>query len=360
MLRLLSSAMALALLGAGVPQAASAQGSPLADLLASARASLNDLNSPRADSLAQMALRVYVDALTPEQRIEALMISAAARYPEPYEGSEQYPDSAMRALRQIVRLSAEYRPRPDITWSGLDSLLAEARASTFAPRLREVGSVELRPDSAVTLADGVSSLRARWSWVLRAASDSSAADSGSTGPATDAAIAVVLRLDGERVSIPTGLYHLEVSAEDERNAEVLTWRLPVEVEAQPLVFRALPPPLEAAELLREFAPPARAKGIAVGLLAAGVTVLGSSVLRQSSDVGAAVSADGRAVAVGAAIAIGAGIAGYLDRGTDLPANRAANARRQQAREQALRRAVAENEALVMAYRASARVTGVTR
>lgn len=342
-------------LSVGVATVASAQSSPLADLLMSARASLNDLNSPRADSLAQMALRTYANRITVQQQIEALMISAAARYPEPYEGSEQYPDSAMVALRRIIRLDVDYQPRSEITWAGLDSLMTVARATTFAPRLRTLAAAVLTPDSVGVVAKGTSALRARWRWALRVDTVTAPVFSGTADHTTEVDIALAMRLDGEQPSIPSGRYLLEITAEDERNTDTRTWSSLVDIDAPPLVLRPIPGALGPADLLRESAPPARIKGVAIGIFAAGVTVLGSSMLRSSTELGDATSADGRAVAVGVLIALGATAGGYLDKGTDYPQNREENVRRMRAREDAVRAATAENEELMKAYRGTARV-----
>ena len=96
-------------------------------LLSRASVALNDLNYERALLLSHQLLTLP-SATTP-QRLSALQLLAAAFYPE--EKEKQHADSAMFALRQLVRIDATTKLPRDITWGGLDSLLEVARTTTY-------------------------------------------------------------------------------------------------------------------------------------------------------------------------------------------------------------------------------------
>ena len=332
------------------PAGARAQGSPLVDVLLRARIALNELRLREADSLATIALNTFAAQINRDQRVEALSISASARFPEPIEGVVQRPESALVALREIVRLDPEIRLRQDLSWRGLDSLLLVARATTFAPRVRPRDAVTIVSGATVGVIDVAATRPARWRLQLSPASGGPAISMDTLGPVTAGTMGVALRVTGGRPSLSGGLYRLSVVATDSATADSLRWTFEVSVEAPPLELVPAPPALDSATLLPEIAPPARLKSIVAGVLVGALTAVGTGALRGSTDLGSATDADSRAFVVGGAIAIGSIVAGFLDKGAALPANREANLRTGSQRVTAIQAAQAENARRATAYR----------
>ena len=125
-MRRVSLACVLAVAVLTAPRAAHAQ-TTVDTLLSRANVALNDLNYDRALLLSRQLLDL--PSATRPQRLSALQLLAAAFYPE--EKEKQHADSAMTALRQLVRMDATARLPRDITWGGLDSLLEVARTTTY-------------------------------------------------------------------------------------------------------------------------------------------------------------------------------------------------------------------------------------
>lgn len=100
---------------------------PIQDMLNAGRQAYDDLSYSVSDSLARLALTQT--GLRRAHRIQAYQLEAASRFP-PAE-SERSADSALVALRQLIRISP-LAPLPrTLTWPGLDSLLLVARRTTF-------------------------------------------------------------------------------------------------------------------------------------------------------------------------------------------------------------------------------------
>jgi hypothetical protein len=120
--------MVLALLVA--PQVAMSQESLVTGLLTRAKNALNDLKYPQADSIARLIITLG-DVVPRAQRIHALQIAAAARFPE--DGAAQKPDSALSALKSIISMG-HTDPIPfELGWVGLDSLYRQVGGSGQAP-----------------------------------------------------------------------------------------------------------------------------------------------------------------------------------------------------------------------------------
>jgi hypothetical protein len=105
-----------------ISEVATAQpASPVATLLTRAKTALNDLRYSEADSLARLVM-LLGDVVPRDQRVLALQIAAAARYPD--EKQFQRADSARSALRALVAMGYTAAIPFDLSWSGLDSLFA--------------------------------------------------------------------------------------------------------------------------------------------------------------------------------------------------------------------------------------------
>jgi hypothetical protein len=125
-LGLISLALAGALALAPAAHAQTQAGSPVNDALAKAKNALNDLRYREADSLARAAL-AFGNLLNRDEQLSAVQIRVAALYPE--DVVDQKLDTAMVLIRQMISLGTRAMPR-DITWAGLDSLVARAVRSS--------------------------------------------------------------------------------------------------------------------------------------------------------------------------------------------------------------------------------------
>jgi len=111
------------------PASLSAQDA-LGGLLTRAKNALNDLKYSEADSLARLLIALG-DVVPRPQRIAALQIAAAARYPD--DKPLQRADSAVSALKVIVLLG-HTDPIPfEIGWAGLDSLFRSVGGAAQLP-----------------------------------------------------------------------------------------------------------------------------------------------------------------------------------------------------------------------------------
>ncbi len=338
---------------------AQAQRSPIVDVMLRARTALNDFRFAEADSLSTLVLTAFDRQLNRQQRIEALSIAAAARFPDAVEGAVQRRESALEALRQLVRLDPEIRLREDLSWSGLDVLLDEARASTFVPRAAHVAQSSLPSGQVQNVVTGTSTLPARWTWRLTPDSGAAPVLQDSSGPALTATVPLRFTLGEEASSIRDGSYRLLVTARNvSARTDSATWAYRVIVSAPVLERVPVPAALDPATLLPEVAPRARTRGVVAGLIAGAVTIAGTSAIRASSDLSSAVSVDSRSVMVGVLIALGAGTAGFLDKGQALPENAAANLQARTQRTNEIQAAIAENRRRNESYRATVTVEAI--
>ena len=115
--------LALVLIAATVPALslrAQAPAPQVADLIKKSTNAFNDLKFREADSLAKVILSM--GGLTPEQRIAALQLRAAALFPE--EPSGQQEDSAKVVLKDLNRLGVKGLPK-ELSWQKLDAMYEE-------------------------------------------------------------------------------------------------------------------------------------------------------------------------------------------------------------------------------------------
>lgn len=332
-------------LGVSAVTAAAQQPSAVGDMLRNAQRALDDTHYGRADSLARSLLRSGA-VLSREERITALMIVAAALYPE---AAAQQRDSALVFLRQLIRLWPDAVMARDLTWQGLNDLLEETRATTFAVRARP------RPDNAVVGSTAAieipveASRRAVVRLVVTARGDPRPLVIDSAGPARD----VLLRMrlfDADRQLVPAGSVIITIIAVDSTN-DTIVQRFPGTVAAPVLELVSIPASVDSTELLPEWLPPKRALNIAIGAGLGGLTVLLGSALRAAEPVASSVSGDSRRILIGASFAVGGLLGAVLDRGKPLVANAAHNRQILAVFDERVRVAREDNEARRTTYRA---------
>lgn len=300
-------------LALGVP--ALVRGQTAADtLLSRATVALNDLNYDRALLLSRQLLSL--PTITGAQRVAALQVFAASLYPE--EAEKQHADSAMLALRQLVRADPAVKLPREITWGGLDSLLEVARATTYVARVNpEAQYVLVGPEGQASIAASANRPTVFKLEIVSPTGATVATDS--TGPTQSGALGF-RALNGNRPVLETGSYSVVVTAYDPAAGDSIVSRYTALVDAPALSFEAVPGPIDAAMLRPERYPPSRSRAFAAaGLLAAG-TVGMAIGMRADEPVRSAFSLDPKAIMAAVGLAAGAIWAARSDRGGPLPLN----------------------------------------
>lgn len=339
-----------------VPCAATAQQrtTPVDDAIESIRRALNDLRYAEAVRLAK-DLESDAPRMRPSQAAVFRQIFALAYFPEEVEF--QKPDSSLRQLRALVRLRPDVEIEPELRWAGLDSLLAIARAETFAVGLDAPSEMELAgasPTGDVTVVT-TRPTRVRLALLHRTSGRSIVHDSAVVSGRG------VMRLrahDGTAAWIGAGEYVLRVSGVDVRTRDSLTVTRALSAKASALTLAPLPT-LDSARLQPEHEKPNRvrtaATGIAFGVLtsALATTPRGGGLLARYYDP------DPRAAGLGGLVALGGVAAAFLEKGRPLPAAVAANASVRRAHGDAVARTMTENARALSTYRVTVRITEET-
>jgi hypothetical protein len=332
---------------AGAAGKAGAQArSPVGDFLTAARTALNDLRYSDADSIARGVLSLGKIRRT--DRIQALQLAAGASFPE--QANAQQRDRAMEALRQLVRIAPSSTLPREVSWSGLDALLVEARNSTFGAaaspqeRYTLTGPLE-RAEIGV-----VSSRPARFSLWLESEMGGTSVLLDSLPTGSQGVLNFRVLADGTP-RLTSGAYRLVVRAVDASAPDTISLAYAARIEATTLRYEEVPSGLAPGALLPEMTAPKRKAGLIAGAFALAATVVASRTLRDHDLKGAA-SADGRAVGLG--IALGLGTAGgvyLLARGESLPGNVKANAETRDQFARSVATARSRNADLLQSYRA---------
>jgi hypothetical protein len=343
----LALVLAAAPLDAQVQQQAT---SPIDDLLKRAGDAFNDLNYSRADSLARQVLAIGPRITTP-QRTRALLVIAAASYPE--EVAAQRRAVAMTTLKQIVRTNLNVRIPQELTWAGLDSLLDEAKRTTFG--------IEVSGDSeqVVVGTTGTARLRVRASrpgsyQLTIMPVDGASATVVDSAPASTAGEFQFVAMRNERPIFSTGNYAVIVTGIDQVSHDTVTVRYNARVDAPPLDFVTIPTRMDSSKLLSIRSGKFGTKSIFPAILVGGMTFALANVVRGEGDIAEKVGADSKGVAIAGALAISTIVAGFLDRGRPIPANIAANKAYGEAWQKGVDQLRLENRRRVTDYRTTIR------
>ncbi|MDX2184663.1 MAG: hypothetical protein SFW08_11845 [Gemmatimonadaceae bacterium] len=299
-----------------VPAVAQTSPDRVAQIIGQARLALDDLEYARAISICRLVLQQ--PSVTAEQRRDALIIIAAAQFPNDPEAAR--PDSAAVTLRQLVKLDLDATLPRAISWRGLDSLLTLTKGRVL--------SFRITTDSAQRIAGSDGTWRVQYRSTIDA-DLSLVAERGGTvvqlararGKGGEVRIPVY---QGDRPLLADGEWKVTFAARAAGDAEVRSFVVAVVADTlQPLEA----PVFDSTALKPEFAPPLKAKALGFAAVLGGATIAIASGLRASDPVRSAASADGRAMGVAALMTAGAATAMFLDRGRRLPDNVADNARR---------------------------------
>lgn len=341
--------LALVLLAAPA-QAQVQQSSVVEDLLRLAQNAYNDLNFLRADTLANQVLS-STGRITSDQRTRAMMIVAAAAFPD--DPPAQRRAVALATLRSLVRMNLDVELPQELRWAGIDSLVEEAKRTSFG--------IAVTADSVQSLVGpqgaGTVSVRSN-----RSGRYSLRISQGGATVAVDTAIVGVtgrLRFNGmrnERPIFTTGEYQLTVTGIDASGRDTVTVTRTMRVESQPIQFVAVPVKLDSSKLLPVRSKKFGAKAILPAIIAGGGAYALASVLRGDGAIATEVAADSKGVAVGGGIALATILAGFADRGRPLPANVAANKEYGDAFNKSIADAQAENRRRITEHRTTVRIS----
>lgn len=320
-------------------------------LLLESRSALEDLNYRRADSIARLALGL--PSISRAQRIRALQLSAAGRYPD--SPKDQDRDGASDALRTLIRFAPNAAPAAAISWRGLDSLFAFARQTTFGLGVTPRDSVAIEGVNGVVTIDAVTTRRARYRLLFAPMSgvgvavvlDSAGADT-----------AVTLRFQpvgGEQPRFPTGKYVATIEATSEETGELLTTRILVDLDTPPMPLHRVPMTWDRAGIKPVRTKPARSVSVLSGLVVGAFTAFAVRAQRPS-ELADGPSPNSRAVSWGIGLGLATTVGSWLlDDGRDIPENITFNANLQSEWSQTQTRLLDENRAWQVAYRGTARM-----
>lgn len=337
-----------ALLLSGSPVAGSTlwaqvERNPIQDLIDAGRRNLEDLDYRGADSVAGLVLTV--PGLGRAHRIQAYQLAAAARYPA--SRLDQAPSRAMEALRALVQIAPEARLPTTITWAGLDSMLAVARATTFGSAVSLRDSVDIRGVNARVAVEVISTRAAIYRMTIRPLNSASGvALYDSAGPAARAELGFQPVM-GEVPRLASGTYRLEITAQDPTTGEVLTHQVRAVLHTPPLPLHRVAAQWDSTGVLPTRTKPARGTSIASGFLVGGFTILAGTVRQPERLAG---GRQGNHVAWGIGLGVStAALSWVLDRGRVIQQNVLFNQALYDKWAAERRRLLDENDAWARAY-----------
>lgn len=317
------------------------------DILKRAEDALNDLNYKSAIDFAKQVVDVGPRA-KPEQRTRALLIIAAANYPEG-EPTAQHRDLALATFKQLVAANLDLTIPQTIRWAGLDSILADAKRTTFAIAMNAAA------EQIVTGPGGKAEIKVRAS--RPAVFHLTVSPSGGGTPvATDSLSSTAdgtmhfPTMRNDRPIFSTGDYDVVVSAADPVSGDSTSTRYTAHITAPELTFAKVPVAIDSSRLQFERTGRYGGKGIIVGALVAGGIYAFSSVVRADTMVKRVVPADSKGAGIAAAAGAAIIIASYADHGRKIPGAAVANERLRTDLGSAIRATEAENANRIATYR----------
>lgn len=343
-------ALPLALMLVAAPVGAQVQQSSVVDdLLKRAQDAYNDLNFFRADTLANQVLQSTA-RITQAQRTRAMVLVAAAAYPD--DPPAQRRTVALATLRSLVRMNLDVEVPTELRWAGLDSLVEEAKRTSFG--------IAVSADTMQTLVghQGVGKISVRSNRSGRYFLRISQGDATVAIDTTTVGVNGDLRFLGMRNDRPlftSGDYAVTITGIDASGRDTVTVSRTMRVESPTIEFLTPPTKLDSTKLLPVRSPKFGAKAILPAIIAGGGAFALASVLRGEGKIATDVPGDSKGIAVGGAIAVSTILAGFVDRGRPLPANVAANKAYGEAFQKSIADAQAENRRRIAEHRTTVRI-----
>ena len=329
-------------------QAQAQQGtSVMDDILKRAEDALNDLNYKSAIDFAKQVVDVGPRA-KPEQRTRALLVIAAANYPEG-EPTAQHRDIALATFKQLVAANLDLTIPQTIRWAGLDSILADAKRTTFAIAMTAVAEQIVTGPAGRAEVKVRASRPATFRLSVSPAGGGAALVSDSLSGASEGTLHFPT-MRNERPIFSTGDYDVVVTAADPQSSDTTSTRYTAHITAPELTFAKVPVAIDSSRLQLERTGRYGGKGIIVGALVAGGIYAFSNIVRADTMVKRIVPADSKGVGVAAAAGAAVIIASFMDKGRKIPGAIVANERLRTDLGAAIRAAEAENANRIATYR----------
>ena len=313
-------AMLLIAITLAAPAVARAQANPIDDLIKLSTDAFNDLNYKKADSIARSVLQM--SAATATQRGRAQMVMAAAAYPD--DPAAQKRAVALSMLKQLVKVNYSLKLPQELTWAGLDSLLDEAKRTTFALQ------VTAEPQQTAIGVDGTAKIHVKsnktglFRLVIAAKSGNSVAVVDSLESVAEGDITFKVMRD-ETPIFTSGDYSITLTGfEPGGRGDTVTVQYGLKVDAPAIAPLTVPAKMDSTKLLTTRSGKSGAKSILPALLVGGAAFALSSSVRGGGNIGTTVAADSKGAAVGGVLMLSTIIAGFTDHGRPIPANIAAN------------------------------------
>ncbi|MGH7583093.1 MAG: hypothetical protein ACREL5_07710 [Gemmatimonadales bacterium] len=293
---------------------------PTQDLLNLGRRAFDDLDYRGADSIARSALEI--PGLRRSQRIQALELAAASRYPS--GEADQHADSALLVLRALARIAPAAALPKEMTWHGLDSLFAVARRSTFGASVSYPDSTAIDGISGRVAINVVATRPATFTLRLARPDDPGLGEVlDSIGPTQRGSLRFS-PVQGDQPRYPSGAYRLTVVASDPGSDDRIDLVLAGRFVTPPVVLQTAQHH-DSSELRPERTAPSRARAIVSGLLVGAFAYAVGRAYRADAIKTAGVAPDSRAEGWGIGLGLSTiGLSWYLDRGRTIQPNVAYN------------------------------------
>lgn len=328
-----------------IPAFAQAQMNPIDDVLKLAFDAFNDFKYVTADTTARKVLQMQ--SATATQRARAQMIIAASAFPE--DAASQKRLVALAMLKQLLKTNYDTKLPQELTWVGLDSLMEEARRTTFGMQ------VSGEPQQTAIGVDGTGKIRVKsnkpgfFRLIIAAKSGDVVAVVDSISGTAEGDITFKTMRD-ERPIFSTGDYTVTITAfEPGGRGDTVTTQATLKVDAPALTFAELPTTMDSTKLLRERSGKSGAKSIFPALLVGGAAFFISSQLHGEGALANGV-ADSKGMGVAGGMFLATIVAGFADRGRAIPANIAANRAAGEAFQKSIADANTENRRRVTEYK----------
>jgi hypothetical protein len=322
-------------------------------LLKQAQNALDAFDRPNAEKFARQILEQMTTATRPQKQ-RARVILANVYYPEEAP-AERKRSQALVVLKDAVRDNFDFVIDRTQTWAGIDSILTEAKATTFglaaAPSTTQMeivgpaGRGEFKVRSSRPAIFSLSVVGANGTKVVTVADSSNAKETTLRFAA----------MANDRPLFTSGDYEIIVTAKDAVTGDTINSRFPAAVVAPALTFTTVPTTLDSAKFARERTKPFGFRGVIVGgLVGAAIYNLSSLHGDTTFNKPAGVDSKGSGIAVAAAVAVVA--ASFLDRGRRIPSAVAANQKIRDDFATSIQKATAENANRIATYKTVITVT----
>jgi hypothetical protein len=348
MSRVASVALSLALLvGTSGGARAQQQESPIDQFLRQAQAALDALDYARAEVLARQLLEGSTSASL-RQKQQARMILASAYYPEDVPDKRRRAE-ALNVLRQAVRADMDIVIDRNLTWAGLDSILAEAKRTTLGAAIRPM------TEQVVTGPDSSAMVRVRATRPVTFRLTVAAANGGPT-LATDSVLSATegtLRfrtMNNSRPAFTTGDYVMTVVATDPVARDSVVVTETIVITSPTLDLAPIPTSVDSTKLLPERSGKTGAKGIMHAIWVGAGIYAASSLLTADSTTGTKFSPDAKGIPIAAAASGAVLLFSFADPGRKLPHNMTLNRQAHEDLGKQIAATTAENARRISAYR----------